>query len=148
MNESPVKLSENPVYAKIHEPASSASFHILENTNQTEKSGHSSDDHCNRYEVNPLGGSKRAFFALVIFVGLISLLVLVLTVLKFGSSNEGQFTDLLMFEKTRCINHRVIASRTGTQSHTGVLINLNLGLSYNQTMHRRVSFKCQMTQAV
>jgi len=116
MNESPVKLSENPLYETIDEPASSDSFHVLENTNQTKKSGHSSDDHCNRYEVNPPRGSKRAFFALVIFVGLISLLVLVLTALKFGSSNEGQFTDLLMFEKTKSINHRVTASRTGTQS--------------------------------
>jgi len=115
MNEAPVKVSENPLYENIDEPASPDPLHILENTNQTEKSGHSSDDHCNRYEVNPPRGSKRAFFALVIFVGLISLLVLVLTVLKFGSSNEGQFTDLLMLEKTKCINHRVIASRTGTQ---------------------------------
>ena len=97
MNESPVKLNENPVYESIDKPASLGSFHLLKNTNQTEESGHSSDDHCNRYEVNPVKanparGSKRAFFALVVFVGLISLLVLLLTVLKFGSSNEGQFT--------------------------------------------------------
>ena len=92
MNESPVKCSENPVYEYIDKPASSDSFHVLENTNQTEKSGHSRDDHSNQYEVipgkaNPVRGSKSVFFALVIFVGLISLLVLLLTILK-----EGQFT--------------------------------------------------------
>jgi len=42
MNESPVQLSENPVYENIDKAASSDSFHLLENTNQTEKSGHSS----------------------------------------------------------------------------------------------------------
>ena len=97
MNESPVKSSENPVYENIDQPASSESFHVVENTNQTGESGHSSDDHCNQHEVNlgkasSVRGSKRAFFALVIFVGLISLLVVLLTILQFRSSNEGQFT--------------------------------------------------------
>ena len=98
MTELPVICSENPVYESIDQPASSDSFLLLENTNQTGNSGHSSDDHSNQpTEVNPgranrVRGSKRVLFALVIFVGLISLLVLVLTILKFGSSNEGQFT--------------------------------------------------------
>jgi len=52
MNESPVKCSENPIYENIDQPASSDAFHLVENTNQTEKSGHSSDDHCNQHEVN------------------------------------------------------------------------------------------------
>jgi len=100
MNESPVFCSENPVYENIDEPASLDSFHLSENTNQTEESGHSSIDHCNRNKVNPGKanptrrlGSKRAFFALVIFVGLISFLALLLTVLNFCSANEGQYTD-------------------------------------------------------
>jgi len=97
MTESPVKCSENPIYENIDQPASSDAFHLVENTSQTEESGHSSDDHCNQHEVNPgkassVRGSKSAFFALVIFVGLISLLVGLLIILKFGSSNEGQLT--------------------------------------------------------
>ena len=97
MTESPVKCSENPIYENIDQPASSDAFHLEENTNQTGESDHSSDDHCNQHEVNlgkanSVRRSKSAFFALVIFVGLISLLVGLLIILKLGSSNEGQFT--------------------------------------------------------
>jgi len=80
MNESPVKCSENPVYETIDQPASSESFHVVENTNQTGESGHSSDDHCNQHKVSPgkassVRGSKSAFFALVVFVFVVFWLV-------------------------------------------------------------------------
>ena len=100
MNESPVLCSDNPVYEKIDEPASLNSFRLSENTRRTEESGHSSIDHSNRNKVNPRNanlarrrGSKRALFALVILVGLLSFLVLLLTVLNFYSLNEGEYTE-------------------------------------------------------
>jgi len=97
MEGSLVKCSENPLYENIDQPASSDAFHVVGNPNQTEESGHSIENPCNQHEVNlgktcSVRGSKSAFFALVIFVGLISLWVLLLTILKFGSPNEGQFT--------------------------------------------------------
>ena len=103
MNESPEEHLINPANEDDYKPTSlESSFQMKELTNQTEGSGHSNHDRCNRYEVlNPgkaklAQGSNRALFLLVIAVCLISLLALLLTILmlvgKIGSSNEGQCT--------------------------------------------------------
>ena len=102
MNEPPNEHLINPAHEDDDKPTFLKSFELKEIMNQTEESGHSSHDHCNRYEVLNPGKEKpaprfiRALFILVIIVCLISLLALLLTILmlagKIGSSNEGQCT--------------------------------------------------------
>ena len=102
MTEPRIKHQINLGHEDEDKPTLLQSFQLNGIMNQTEESGHSDHDRCNRYEVlnagkaKPAQGSNRAWFALVITVCLISLLAPLLTILmlvrKIGSSNEGQCT--------------------------------------------------------